>query len=187
MPLVDFGALNNEAAFVKKALRKFGLVDDFSKAIGVMGKMVRDHRHFETLITEAPPELRQEVYDSLRPHLRFAAKPLDVYIADAKLRAEREQLPTLAEDGTLQAFRPARDVSTTVKEAQDAIDAAAAKRILTVVCAKCRREDQFFQLFGETAVDVILKARRVGWIYDYKADPPVEICPDCPTSLRTVN
>jgi hypothetical protein len=185
--LINFGALNNEAAFVKKALRKFGLVDDFSKAIGVMGRMVRDHKHFETLITEAPPELRQELYDSLRPHLRFAAKPLDVYIADAQQRAERERLPVLGEDGLLHEFSPARDVSTTVKDAQEAIDRAAAKRVLTLVCAKCTREQSFYQMDGETAVDTIIKGRKAGWIYDYKADPPVEICPDCPTSLRTVN
>lgn len=184
MAVVDFGATQNEADFLKKTLKHYGLDTDFGKAIGALGKLVRDHRHFERLITECEPEMRQELYDSLRPHLKFSAKPLDVYIADAQQRAEREQLPVLMENGHLRAFTPARDVSSSVKDAENAIAKALAARTLTLVCSKCTQEAKYYAVGEETNLDVILKARRDGWIYDYRARPPVEICPQCPTSLR---
>lgn len=182
--LVDFGNLAREADFLKRTLRRFGLATDFGKAIAMMGGMVRDHRHFETLLTEAGPEIRQELYDSLRPSLKFTAKPLDVYVSDAKQRAEKEQLPVLGPEGQLLPFKPARDASSAFKDAENAIAASLAKRTLTLTCSKCTRQESFYAVGEETPVAVIMKARQAGWIYDYMAETPVEICPDCPTSLR---
>ena len=52
----------------------------------LLASTIRDHAHFQRLITESDPSMRQEFYDSVRPHLKFRAKPLDVYVNDAGLR-----------------------------------------------------------------------------------------------------
>lgn len=184
MAVIDFRQMRNEEAFLQRSLKKFGLNTDINQAIAQMGRLVRDHKHFERLLTEAGPELRQELYDSLRPHLKFVAKPLDVYVADAGKMAEREQLPTIGPDGMLHEFQPARDARSIEADVEDMLASALAKRTLVVTCAKCTRQQTFFGVGDETPVAVVLKARKAGWIYDYKADPPVEICPACPTSLR---
>lgn len=185
MAVVDLGGIRDEADFLKASLKRMGLEPDIAKAIAQMGRLVRDHKHFERLLTEVDGEIRQELYESLRPHLKFEAKPLDWYVSQAGQRAEREQWPTLGENGHLQAFKPAADVSSTIKDAENAIARSLAERTLTLVCGKCTRTGIFYAVGEETNVDVILKARRDGWIYDFKHEPPREICPECPTALRT--
>lgn len=181
---IDLRANQNEAAFVQKALRHFGLPSSIGEAIAGLAKTIRDHVHFERLLTETDGADRQELYDSVVPHLRFSAKPLDVYISDAKHRAERERWPTLGADGQLHPFKPAADVKSIEKAAEDAIVADLAARTLTLVCSKCTRIGTFVGIEGETPVQVVMKAREAGWIYDYLSTPTREICPKCPSSLR---
>jgi hypothetical protein len=135
---------------------------------------IRDHKDLETKLTSAPPHLREIIYEAVRPFLTFKARPLDRYIVSAKQMAERERLPTLDAAGNFHEFR--------------ALEVALAKEVavntLTLVCAKCTRKKEFYAVGNETNVDVILKARTQGWVYDYTAQPAVEICPECPTPLR---
>lgn len=174
-PVIDFGHLRDEAAMLRGLLKRAQLPVDFGKGLASLARFIRDHKHFESLLSEADPEWRKEMYEALAPNLRFQAKPLDVYIAGAKQMAEREQLPVLDVNGNLQPFKPAQDVQT----AQKAIAAALAEKTLTLKCAKCTTEEQFHQIGEETAVDVRKKALKAGWIL-----VPEEICPHCPTSLR---
>ena len=145
---------------------------------------IRDHKDLETKLTSAPPQLRTLIYETLKPNLKFKPWPLDRYVASAGRMAEREQLPVMDASGMLHEFQPARDARTVKMDVEDILTAALAKRTLVLTCAKCTRQQTFFGVGDETPVAVVLKARRAGWIYDYKADPPVEICPACPTSLR---
>lgn len=171
--VVDFAKMNGEAFFLKKALAKFGISLNINEAIAQLASTIRDHAHLQRLVTETEPSMRQSFYDSVRPHLKFRAKPMDVYISDAKQMAEREQLPVLQPDGTLQAFKPTQDVAT----AQKAMAKAIADRNLTLTCSKCTKEETFYCVGAETPVAVIMKARRVGWVYN-----PVSLteqCPDC--------
>lgn len=171
--VVDFAKLEGEKAFIKKALAKFGIDLDIGQAIAQLASTIRDHAHMQRLVTETSPEMRQSFYDSVRPNLKFRAKPLDVYIADAQQMAEREKLPTLQPDGTLKEFRPASDVISVEK----AMAAAIAARNLTLTCAKCTKEETFYCVGNETPVAVIMKARRIGWVYN-----PImktERCPEC--------
>lgn len=179
--------MNPTIAGIQSLLRRYGLPTDFGDAIAQLAHTIRDHKHFETVLTGSGPKERQELYDAVVPHLRFTPKALDQYVADAGQMAERQQLPVQDEKGNLHPFKAATDASSARKYAEDVLLAAMAKRTLTLTCSKCLREEQFYQIGAETEVDTILKARRAGWIYDYKADPAVEICPVCPTSLRTVN
>lgn len=174
-----------ESTFMRRTLAAAGLSTDFNAAIAhLSATYVRDHDHFSRLLTEMEPDLRQEMYDAMRPHLSFEPWSCDQYIAHAKEMAEREQLPILSATGKLMAFKPAQDVSSGMKQAQEALDKALADRTLVLVCAKCTAQEAFYGTTEQTKVDVVLKARRAGWIYDGTGDNPVEICPDCPTSLR---
>lgn len=177
MAIVDLAKTGSEASFVRKALKKFGLPSDIGGAIAALAFMVRDHKHLENLLTGIGPEERQMVYDSIVPHLRFKARPLDVYVSNVGQRAEREQWPVL-EDGKFKEFKPAQDLSTVQKH----INAEIAKKLLILTCSKCTCEETFFQIGEETRVDTILKARKAGWVYDLVNQK--EICPKCPTSLR---
>jgi len=180
----DLGASRNEANFVQGMLKRYGLPTDIGGAIAALAGTIRDHKHLEGLLTKTGAADRQELYDSLVPHLRFTAKPLDVYIASAGQRAEREQWPILGPDGNLLPFKPAADVSSVTKDVQDMLASAMAKRTLTLTCSKCLHEETFFAIGEETRVAVVIRARKAGWVYDYVSDPPREICPTCPTSMR---
>lgn len=142
---------------------------------------IRDHKDLETKLTSAPPHLRGVIYETVKPHLKFKARSLESYVISAGQMAERQQLPVLKADGTLTEFRPAQDLAS----AQKSIAADLALRTLTLVCSKCTREDKFYAVGQETNVDVVMKARSDGWIHDFTHEPPREICPNCPTSLRT--
>lgn len=173
--VVDLGANEREWAFVSGMLRRLGLPANPREAVSALARTIRDHKHFETLLTSCGPEERQDFYDAVSPHLRFTAKPLDVYVALAGQMAEREQLPVMDKEGKLHPFQPAQDVQT----AQKMLAAAIAAKILTLKCAKCTKEEQFFQVGDETPVAVRKKALQAGWIL-----VPEEICPDCLTSMR---
>lgn len=184
MAVIDLASTAKEAGFVAKTLKKFGLPSDIGAAIVALASTVRDHKHFETLLTSCEPEERQMLYDSCLPHLKFTAWPLDRYVASAGRMAERLQLPVLGPNGELLEFRPAQDVKSAEKRAEQAIAAELAKKTLTLTCAKCTRQQSFVAVGNESPVDVILKARKAGWVYDHIAQSPREICPECRTSLR---
>lgn len=140
------------------------------RVLARLAPKIRDHKDLETKLTTAPPQLRSLIYEVLKPFLKFKPWPLDRYVASAGQMAERERLPLMDDKGNLREPLP---------------NSLITERVLTLVCAKCTKQKDFYASFGETNVDVILKARKQGWVYDYLADPPTEICPTCPTSLRT--
>jgi len=172
---IDLGQNQKTKAFVDRQLRRFG-VHSINDAIAALARTIRDHKHLETFLTSIDSQQdRQDVYESIRPHLRFTPKPLDVYVASAGQMAEREQLPILGEDGKLHAFKPAQDVRS---QAQETLDRYMAEKTLTLTCYKCLAEDTFYALNDETKVDVTIRARKAGWVYDIAKDK--EICPKCP-------
>jgi hypothetical protein len=71
-----------------------------------LGRRVKDHGHFRLMLTKCEPRERGHMYEALRPHLPFEAKPLDVYIGEAALVADQKQLPRVNPDGTFSAYRP---------------------------------------------------------------------------------
>jgi len=167
---IDLGQNQNSRAFVERQLRRFG-IGSIADAIIALAKTIRDHKHLETFLTSIESVAdRQEVYDSIRPHLRFQAKPLDVYVASAGQMAEREQLPILGEDGKLHAFKPAQDVKTV----ENMLAAAIAAKKLTLTCIRCDRQEEFYQVGLETEVDVRKKALTAGWVLF-----PEQKCPKC--------
>lgn len=153
-----------ESASAEKSLRR----------LMRLAPKIRDHKDFETKLTSAPPHLREIIYDCCRPFLRFKARPLDKYVVSAKQMAERERLPTMDDQGNLHEF-----AAVEVMMAKEL-----ATQTLTLTCGICTVQAEFHAVGKETPLDVILKARADGWIYDYKHLPNREICPKCPTELR---
>src|ERR1700719_3754797 len=68
----------------------FGGLDD-PTIFAQIATLYRTHDAFRGLLMSTHPEQRRIAYDSLRPHLSFVPKPLDVYERETKERAEREQ------------------------------------------------------------------------------------------------
>jgi len=168
--VIDLKQSQNSKAFVERQLRRFG-IGSINDAIASLARTIRDHKHLETFLTSIESLVdRQEVYDSIRPHLRFEPWPLDRYVASANRMAEREQLPVLGEDGKLHPFKPAQDVKTV----ENVLAAAIAKKKLTLTCSRCEKQEEFFQVGLETEVDVRKKALKAGWLLF-----PEQKCPKC--------
>lgn len=159
------------------ALNGLGRLDDPGLPVQ-LGFLVRDHEHFRQLLAVCVPEHRTVMYEALRPNLRFTAKPLDAYMAETHEMVQREQLPTVTEDGKLESYR-IPELRTTV---QLLVETASAKGWLTLVCKKCTFEDSFG---GADRSDAIRKAREEGWIYAEPYDGGgIEICPKCSELMR---
>ena len=140
--------------------------------IAQIGFLIQDHDHFRRMLTKCEPDQRRAMYESLRPHLSFTAKPLDVYISEAGANAEARQLPTIGPDGQLRPFSPTEVISEIVED-------AIAKFHLEVTCRKCTKTAVFP---GVRKVDAVQKARDAGWVCDQVGDTKYEICPDCPAT-----
>lgn len=151
--------------------------------------LIRDHGHFRSMLNSCEPAERRHMYDALAPNLSFQAKPLDVYMSELAQAAEREQLPTLGEDGHFKPFKTPELVSQadTQEKTDGAIATAAvaeaiARERLWVVCTVCTREDVFR---GVTKQDAVEDARKAGWRHARKHSPDsedseaVEVCPAC--------
>lgn len=146
-----------------------------------IAKKVTDHDHFRQLLTRWEPGERQIIYETLRPHLKFRPKPLDVYLMEAKDLAERKQLPTIAADGTLSEYKsPEVGLRKIAGSAilEDIETSRSGGRKLFVTCAKCTKQEAFT---GTTLVDAATHARTAGWKYQEVDGKPTETCPECST------
>lgn len=163
--------------------RGLSTLEDPQGLVMQLGFLVEGHDHFQQLINKCEPQHRRDMYEALRPHLRFEAKPLDVYIAELGMQAEIEQLPTVDSDGMFHAFRPAQIWSAEArqdleKQVGDLVEAEGSKHHLELTCKKCTRTETFH---GGLKAEAIHKARLAGWTYglDHEGKGR-EICPECP-------
>jgi hypothetical protein len=168
----------HERQQINQFLGRAGLaqLDEAGPLVQQLAFMVRDEAHFRSLLTRCDPEQRRGMYEAMVPHLRFTAKPLDVYVAEAARDAEIRQLPTVDAAGQLQPFRAA-EVRSDEFVIQQAIAKSLAKHHLIIKCVKCTREADFY---GERKIDAIAAARNEGWTYDELNGTGREICPQCP-------
>ena len=173
-----------EASAINRMLQSHGLgaLEDGAGLISQLGFMVQDHEHLRSLLARCEPENRSAMYDSLKPYLRFAPKPLDVYIAESKELAERQHLPTIDEKGNINfnsKLTPTLDQEVAAI-AQKAVTDAVAKWNLTVTCRKCTKYETFS---GIRKADAIQAARDAGWVYDSTGEG-YEILPGLPIRLK---
>ncbi len=155
--------------------RGFATLDDPSHMVQQMGFCVRDHDHFRSMLTACDGSERAEMYRALSPHLRFEAKPLDVYLSEAGDLAERKQLPIQSPDGTLAPFNP-----PVLESEEYLIEQILYRQLmefhLTLKCRKCTKVEQFH---GGRKADAIAEARNQGWAYEEINGDGREICPSC--------
>lgn len=158
----------------------FGGLDD-PHLFAQIGTLYTIHDGFRGLLMSVAPEQRRLAYESIRPHLRFIAKPLDLYEREIKERAEREQWDVW--DGTAypKPFKPGEvetDEYRLQRLAQDAIQQTEhekAKGVLELVCTKCTIIGQFP---GEKRKDATKKAHDTGWRWDERNGLKRTYCPD---------
>jgi hypothetical protein len=104
--------------------RGFGGLDD--PAINQqLAFCVRDHEHFRAVLCGVKPEHRTMAYEAMRPYLRFEAKPLDVYMAEAADIAARKETEQTSID-----VLASQAIERALKESK-------AKGSLLLVCARC--------------------------------------------------
>lgn len=170
-----------DRARINHELRKlgFGSLDD-PNLIPQIAVCIRDHDQFRNQLFSVLPEQRQNAYNSLRPHLRFTAKPLDVYEAEIKQLAERQQLPSYnAATGELVPFK-AGSVNLDLL-ATEAIRQSRHEKEggLVLVCAKCTSEQLFRAKLRKTAEK---DSHAAGW----RSDGQKNYCPKCVPSRVTM-
>jgi hypothetical protein len=164
-----------------------GKLDDpgLVRQIGfIVGRSVKTHDEFRTLINRCEPAERPNMYEALKPYMRFDLKPLDVYIAENLAIAEAKQLPTIGPNGQLLEFKVPEITSkappTALQVAQRVINDSFARFRLTVFCPRCTREAVFTGLRREDALEA---ARTAGWRFAVAISldkrEPIEICPHC--------
>ncbi len=163
-----------EQADIRKVMRRLGFVDADMDEVGQLGVFVRDHDHFRSLLNTCPAENRYDMYCDMVPYLRFAPRPLDVYLSETADLSDRKQLPIITADGGLRPHPGAPDVMSLEYIANRAILEDRAKERLWLVCGKCTRGEEFI---GERKADCVADARFSGWAYD--AASKFERCPKC--------
>ena len=136
-----------------------------------LGYLVEDEEHFKQILNRVSPELRRDCYESIAPHLRFKARPLDVYLSELGTEAEVQQLAVMDEEGKLRAYNPPE-----IRTVQRVVEETLGSWHLTLTCKKCTREETFS---GGRRADVIWKARDAGWTYSPE-NGGSEVCPTCP-------
>jgi hypothetical protein len=161
----------------------------------LVGHVVRDHAGFQQLIERCEPAERVNMYEALKPYLRFEVKPLDVYIAEIGMRAEARRLASIdPTTGELRPFRVPEIKTGELAVAQEAVERSLDKFHLTLVCKSCTREQTFGGRYKSYALDA---ARAAGWrfrVRELRTSPAeakledaaglvetisYELCPEC--------
>jgi hypothetical protein len=182
----------------------FGGLDD-RNIMDQLALMVRDHKHFRSVLMTTNPLERKACYDSLAPRLNFKAKPLEDYIAEAKLDAEIRQLPNydpktlqvrpfevpeVHTDGFLEREEMEQpEISESQIKLTDAANWAinadlnkeAGLSQLILTCTECGIVDEFW---GRTAYLQTVNADSKGWKSPRKGEV---LCPNCSTVRKEAN
>jgi hypothetical protein len=147
--------------------RGFGGLDD--PAINQqLAFCVRDHEHFRQVLCSISPDKRTLGYEAMRPYLRFEAKPLDVYMAEAAdIAARREAEQTSIDVLASKAIQ--RNMADEAKQGG-----------LVLKCSMCTREYAYPGRNRKEAEDT---ARTDGWRISRLVDSTGSVlrvfCPAC--------
>jgi hypothetical protein len=168
---------------VDQELRKlgFGGLDD-PNLIPSIAFFVKTHEQFRGQLFSVLPEKRREAYEALRPHLRFDAKPLDVYEAEMKELAERQQIPGY--DNETHQLVPFKAGSAELDLI--ATEAIRQKRhedgggVFEVVCSHCTKFEHFR---AKLRKDAEKQANVAGW----RSDGRKTFCPQHVPSRCTMS
>jgi hypothetical protein len=179
--------MNRDPFALNHELRSRGLasLDEAGALIPQLAYLVRDDRHFVSLLNACEPEKRRNMYEALAPNLRFRPRTFAEYLIENAQDAERRQLPTLGPAGELVPFKvPEVKTPATGDDAIATAAAVIATETLSVVCTLCTREQTVSAISKE---DAVRELRKLGWRYGFRnsliypgKDPErVEVCPQC--------
>jgi hypothetical protein len=158
----------------------FGGLEDRNLLLQI-ATLYRTHEAFRGLLMSTAPAERRIAYDALRPHLRFVAKPLDVYEREVKERAEREQWDVWNGSAYPDKFKVGEietDEYKLERLATEAIEQAAHEKAgghLELVCTRCTIV-QYFP--ASTRKEAMKAAHGAGWRWDERNGRKRTYCPD---------
>jgi hypothetical protein len=157
------GPLRDNA--INRVLKAWGLGSiDEPGTLAQMAYLVDGHQHFMTLLRACEPRFRRDMYESMRPHLRFTPKALEDYVVTAKEDAAARELPVLDTAGNLRPYTMPSVSLTDPVEIE-----------LWVQCYRCQREAWFY---GYREADAIHAMRTFGgWAFDEIGLN--HMCPEC--------
>lgn len=134
------------------------------------------HAFYLGFINGCPQEKRTEMYEALRPHLKFDVWPLEKYISLLKEHASNvESYYDPVKVGTEPIRFNGQDLQEVGSKDADAC-------LLKLTCYKCTKSAEFY---GQTVVTAITVARADGWKRDLAEQK--EVCPDCAATPETVS
>lgn len=168
----------DERQQINKKLKRmgFGGLDDRT-LFAQIGTLYPNHESFRGLLMSTRPEERRLAYESLRGHLEFTPRPLDVYEQEAKERAEREQWDVHDPNNPHfpKAFKPGEIESEEYRLDRLATEAIQQKAHethggLELVCTKCTVAELFRAPIRKDAEKL---AHQAGW----RSDGTKNYCP----------
>jgi hypothetical protein len=133
-----------------------------------MARLIPDHNTFLGMLNSCDKEKRTEMYEALRPHLKFQAWPLESYLI--RLKEHASNLDS--------KFKP---IKVGDQKFQETSRDTATGCIITLTCCKCTRFEEFY---APTPVQAMCMAREKGWVRDLVREK--EICPKCPAIRKKV-
>jgi hypothetical protein len=132
------------------------------------------HEFLMGLINECDDKDRSEMYNFIRPHLKFKPLPLDTYVAHIAERAGAmvSQNRMRVEGSRPRPIQIGRDTFVPVPKE------IATGAVATVKCHRCNKGEKFH---AATPVGAMLKARQAGWIREPGINK--ECCAECTALL----
>lgn len=127
-----------------------------------MARLIPGHEIFAGMLNECDQDKRREMYEAMRPYLRFKPLPLDTYMNQFKEKANAIDSQTTP-------------ISIGKQKFEEVAPEEATQCIATLTCAKCTRQKSYI---GDTPAAAATAARQAGWVRDLTLQK--EICPKCP-------
>lgn len=154
-----------ESNAINRVLKARGLPSlDEAGVVEALARQVQDHTHFMELLRACEPVLRRDMYEAMKPHLKFSARPLDSYLAAAQEYAAAAELPVMDEKGFLHPYNTPSIATVEVPMVE-----------LWARCTRCSCEGIFM---GAHMGDAIYTMRSAGWAFD-ESRFQAHLCPEC--------
>jgi hypothetical protein len=175
MKLADRQRINHEL----KTLGFAGLEDN--SVLQQIATLYTTHESFRGLLMSTEPKERRNAYEALKPHLCFAAKPLDVYEREIHEKAEREQWDIWDGSPYPKPFKvseiesPEYKLEKAAQEAIEAVEHEKAGGVLEMVCSTCTKAEHFPAAKRKEAVKT---AHNAGWRWDERNGTKRTFCPE---------
>lgn len=132
------------------------------------GEWIDRHKFLRDLLAECDKKDRTEMYEAIKPHLKFAVKPLADYES-----MMTERINVLTSKGAARAEgRAVAPIEIGGKKFRAARADEATNAIATLHCQRCWKKKRFI---ADTPVSALIAARNAGW----KRMPEKWTCPAC--------